>query len=138
MEEEKSYRVEDQIGFKLRLANQKHLEVFSAMMPEVTPTQFAVLAKLLERGSLSQNRLGRLVHLDAATIKGVVDRLLRKEFVDRTRSATDLRRLNVSLTAKGRSFCNDATKTASQISDRTAAKLTPRELDRLIALLDKL
>ena len=75
------YRLEDQIGFKLRLANQKHLEVFSRLMPDVTPTQFAVLAKLNETGSISQNHLGRLVGMDAATTKGVVDRLKKKGFL---------------------------------------------------------
>ena len=87
------YRLEDQIGFKLRLANQKHLEVFSRLMPDVTPTQFAVLAKLNETGSISQNHLGRLVGMDAATTKGVVDRLKKKGFLVSAQSQKDLRHL---------------------------------------------
>jgi len=55
--DQNKYQLEDQIGFKLRLANQKHLEVFSQLMPEITPTQFAVLAKLGKTDSLSQNHL---------------------------------------------------------------------------------
>ena len=138
MSEQKEYRLEDQIGFKLRLANQKHLDVFSRLMPEVTPTQFAVLAKLSETGNISQNHLGRLVKMDAATTKGVIDRLKKKRFVLSTPSQTDLRRLEISLTEDGRIYTLNAVKTAHSISDKTATNLSPRELERLLALLDKL
>lgn len=132
------YRLEDQIGFKLRLANQKHLELFARMMPEVTPTQFAILARLRESGPISQNQLGRMVGLDAATTKGVVDRLKVKKLVDSAKSPTDMRRLVISLTDEGRRFADSAIHTATDISRATAANLTPRELDRLLTLLDKL
>ena len=138
MSAQKEYRLEDQIGFKLRLANQKHLDVFSRLMPEVTPTQFAVLAKLSETGNISQNHLGRLVKMDAATTKGVIDRLKKKRFVLSTPSQTDLRRLEISLTEDGRIYTLNAVKTAHSISDKTATNLSRRELERLLALLDKL
>jgi hypothetical protein len=41
----------------------------------LTPTQWAALAKLTETGPCSQNQLGRLAAMDVATIKGVIDRL---------------------------------------------------------------
>lgn len=132
------YRLEEQIGFHLRLANQRHLEVFAAMIPEVTPTQFAVLAKLREAGSLSQNHLGRLVSMDAATAKGVVDRLRAKGLVASAPSPTDQRRLDISLTKQGRALADRSVPVALEISRRTAANLTPRELERLLTLLAKL
>lgn len=133
-----TYRLEDQIGYKLRLANQKHLELFARMMPEVTPTQFAVLARLRETGPVSQNLLGRLVGMDAATTKGVIDRLRAKGFVRATKSETDLRRLDISLTEAGVAFAEDAVEVALDITSATAQNLTPRELERLLELLDKL
>ena len=60
------YALEQQIGFKLRLANQRHLEIFNRRMPDITPTQFAVLAKLRDEARISQNHLGRLVGMDAS------------------------------------------------------------------------
>jgi DNA-binding MarR family transcriptional regulator len=132
------YRLDDQIGFKLRVANQKHLEIFSAAMPDLTPRQFAVLAKLLEQGTLSQNHLGRQVAMDAATTKGVVERLLRKGYVTSTPSEADRRRLDIALTATGKAAALAAIGVARTISDRTARNLTDRELQRLLALLDKL
>lgn len=138
MTEEKPYRLEDQIGFKLRLANQRHLEIFAAEMPEITPRQFAVLAKLGDEGTLSQNHLGRLVAMDAATTKGVVERLLRKGLIETVPSPTDRRRVEISLTAAGRAFLDQAKPVAARISERTARNLSGRELERLLTLLDKL
>ncbi|MFD2737992.1 MarR family winged helix-turn-helix transcriptional regulator [Sulfitobacter aestuarii] len=135
---EDGYFLEEQIGFKLRLANQRHLEIFNRLMPEITPTQFAVLAKLRDAGSISQNQLGRFVGMDAATTKGVVDRLRAKGLVQSARSGTDLRRLEISLTPEGESFACQAVEDARRVSQETLARLSRRETERLLALLDKL
>jgi MarR family transcriptional regulator, lower aerobic nicotinate degradation pathway regulator len=132
------YRLDHQIGFKLRVANQKHLEIFTAAMPDLTPRQFAVMAKLLEEGPLSQNHLGRQVAMDAATTKGVIERLLRKGYVRAEPSGNDRRRLEISLTSEGITATRDATAIAKDISARTVRNLTERELQRLLTLLDKL
>ena len=73
---EDRYVLDDQVGFLMRVAMQRHTSIFTSRMIEgLTQTQFAALAKLYEVGPCSQNYLGRLIYLDAATIKGVVDRL---------------------------------------------------------------
>ncbi|WP_347310331.1 MarR family winged helix-turn-helix transcriptional regulator [Defluviimonas sp. SAOS-178_SWC] len=138
MTKDAPYRLEDQIGFKLRLANQRHLEIFSSRMPDITPRQFAVMAKLKDEGTLSQNHLGRLVAMDAATTKGVVERLARKGLIMTAPSPTDRRRVEISLTDAGRDFLREAIPLAAEISERTARNLNPRERDRLLALLDKI
>ena len=135
---EARYTLEEQIGFKLRLANQKHLEIFNRQMPDITPTQFAVLAKLRDEVCISQNHLGRLVGMDAATTKGVVDRLRKKGLVQSVPSKTDMRRLEISLTDEGIAVTAKAIATAQEISAETVGNLTPREVDRLLALLEKL
>ena len=37
------YRLDDQVGYKLRLASQRHLEIFSQHLSDITPTQFSIL-----------------------------------------------------------------------------------------------
>ena len=65
------YVLDDQAGFLMRIAMQRHTSIFaSRMVADLTQTQFAALAKLHEVGPCSQNHLGRLIYLDAATIKG--------------------------------------------------------------------
>ncbi len=132
------YRLDEQIGFKLRLANQRHLEIFTNNLPEITPTQFSVLVKLHEVKELSQNHLGRLVAMDAATTKGVIDRLSKKQLVKTRQSETDRRRIEVSLTESGLKFTEKAIKQAKLITEKTTANLNQRETTRLLDLLDKL
>ena len=133
-----SYVLEDQIGFLLRLANQRHLEIFAAALSDVTPTQFATLVKLHQLGVMSQNHLGRLVAMDAATTNGVVTRLRKKGFVQTQASTSDLRRLDVSLTAEGEAFVKATLPTAFEVSAKTTSALTARETAQLLTLLAKL
>src|SRR6188472_4364509 len=97
------YVLDEQIGFLLRVAMQNHTAIFTSQMMEgLTQTQFASLAKLYEVGPCSQNHLGRLIYLDAATIKGVVDRLNGRGLVTATSDPHDKRRRAVTLTDEGR------------------------------------
>lgn len=132
------YVLEEQVGFRLRLANQRHLEIFSANVSDVTTTQFAAMVKLKEAGVVSQNHLGRLVAMDAATTKGVIDRLRKKGLVESTPSTSDLRRLDVTLSAEGAAAVSSLIPVARKISAQTTQNLTPRELAQLLALLQKL
>jgi len=132
------YRLDDQIGYKLRLANQRHLEIFSRHLPDLTPTQFSVLVRLYEIGEVSQNHLGRLVAMDAATTKGVVRRLVDKGLINLQQDGADLRRLKISLTAEGQRSVLVAMQGARNITAETTTNLTEREIARLSDLLDKL
>jgi DNA-binding MarR family transcriptional regulator len=97
------YVLDDQIGFLLRQVTQRHTTIFSHLMGDgLTPMQWAVLAKLLEIGSTSQTALGRAVTMDAATVKGTVDRLVARNLVVRLQDAEDRRKLLVDLTEEGR------------------------------------
>lgn len=132
------YVLEQQVGFKLRLAYQTHAEIFGLTLPDLTPTQFAVLWKLHEQGTMSQNELGRQVAMDAATVKGVIDRLKKRDLVQTAPSTTDLRRLDVSLTPAGQARIVEAIQPALNISRMTTRRLTKREEAQLLALLDRL
>jgi DNA-binding MarR family transcriptional regulator len=132
------YRLDDQIGYILRRVTQRHLAIFAAAIPEVTTTQFAVLARLAEIGPVSQNHLGRATAMDAATIKGVVDRLTKLGLVATTADPADRRRLTVTLTEAGTALFSARVATALQISQDTVAPLSVEEARVLKALLARL
>jgi len=133
------YVLDDQIGFLMRVAMQRHTAIFTARMIEgLTQTQFAALAKLCEVGPCSQNHLGRLIYLDAATIKGVVDRLCARGFVTAVADPTDRRRRAVALSARGREVTEAAVKVAAEITAATLTPLTSDEQRVLMRLLKKL
>jgi MarR family transcriptional regulator, lower aerobic nicotinate degradation pathway regulator len=135
----KRYVLNEQIGFLLRVAMQRHTTIFtSRMIEELTQTQFAALAKLLEVGPCSQNHLGRLIYLDAATIKGVVDRLRARGLVATAGDANDRRRRAVTLTPTGRRITEAAVLVAAQITAQTLAPLSLQEQRSVTRLLNKL
>jgi len=133
------YVLDEQVGFLMRVATQRHTAIFGAGMVEgLTPTQFAALAKLYEVGPCSQNHLGRLIYLDAATIKGVVDRLGLRGFVTALNDPNDRRRRAVALTEQGRQVTEQAMQVAVQITTATLAPLTEDERSLLVRLLRKI
>jgi DNA-binding MarR family transcriptional regulator len=133
------YRLDDQVGFVLRQAQQRHTTLFASLMIEgLTPTQWAALAKLAEVGASSQNKLGRLTAMDAATIKGVIDRLVTRGFVSARADAADARRLNVDLTPLGAEVFSRAEPRAREITEKTLEPLDEDERRTLVALLRRL
>jgi len=133
------YVLDDQAGFLMRIAMQRHTSIFTSRMIEgLTQTQFAALAKLYEVGPCSQNYLGRLIYLDAATIKGVVDRLDLRGFVTALNDPKDRRRRAVALTERGRSVTEAAMVVASDITTATLGPLTADEQRQIAKLLRKL
>ena len=137
-EELAGYRVDQQIGFILRKANQRHVAIFAAKIADLTPPQFAALSKLSDAGETSQNQLGTLVAMDAATIKGVIDRLKARGLVEVSKHEADKRRLMVRLTAAGREAVAQLTPFAERISAETLAPLSPREAAMLLKLLARI
>lgn len=138
MTPDRSYRLEDQIGFVLRKANQRHIAIFARHVGELTPPQFATLVRLAEVGDTSQSQLGALVAMDAATIKGVIDRLKARGFVALSRHDGDRRRLVVSLTPEGKRAVEACLPAARRITAETVAQLSEREHETLLRLLTKI
>jgi DNA-binding MarR family transcriptional regulator len=132
------YRLQDQIGFVLRKAHQRHVAIFASRIADLTPPQFAALAKLADVGETSQNQLGSLIAMDAATVKGVIDRLKARGLVELTRHDVDKRRLLVSLTAEGRETIERLIPLAERITAETLAPLSPKEAAMLLKLLAKI
>jgi DNA-binding MarR family transcriptional regulator len=133
------YRLEDQVGYILRQASQRHAAIFAESIPEqLTTTQFATLVRLADVGPCSQNELGRLTSMDGATIKGVTDRLIQRGFVAAAVDPEDGRRRVLALTASGRDAVTRAIPSAIGITERTLEPLTPGERAEFLELLKKL
>lgn len=137
--DEHGYVLDAQIGFVLRRAYQRNAAIFSATVPGgLTTTQFSVMHRLAEDGPMSQNLLGRSVAMDAATTKGVVDRLTARGLLATRRDPEDRRRHLVSLTTEGVALIDEAVEAAKQVTAETLAPLTAREQATLLRLLLKI
>ena len=135
---EPAYRLQEQIGFILRRAHQRHVAIFASRIGDLTPPQFAALAMLAEVGETSQNQLGQLIAMDAATAKGVVNRLASRGYVTIARDSSDKRRLLVAMTPEGRDAFERLAPLAAEITRNTLAPLNDRDAAALVRLLGRI
>ncbi|AMJ63528.1 hypothetical protein AXW83_07770 [Bosea sp. PAMC 26642] len=137
---ESGYVLDEQIGFLMRRAQQRHIAIFQRIMGDdgPTPTQFAAMSKLSAGGEISQNLLGRMTAMDPATIKGVIARLEERGLVERLPDPDDQRRLRVRLSAAGHAAIPALTEKARAITAATLAPLSREEAERLVGLLARL
>jgi DNA-binding MarR family transcriptional regulator len=134
-----AYVLERQVGFILRQVYQRHAGLFAVRFgEEITPMQWAAIAKLNEIGDCTQNLLGRLTAMDVATIKGVVERLAKRGLAETRPDPTDRRKFVVSLTDEGRAVYARNVKVAADITEETLSPLDREERQRLIDLLERL
>ena len=135
---DRAYVLDEQVGFLLRQASQRHTALFASRFGETTPTQWATLAKLREIGPTSQNQLGRRTAMDIATIKGVVDRLFKRGLIEFKPDESDARLRLIGLTDEGRAFVDAHVAAGHALTAETLAPLSAQEQTTLISLLRKI
>jgi len=131
------YVLEDQVGHLLRRAYQRATAIFAEIMTEfqLTPTQFAALAKILDEGTVSQNELGRMTAMDPSTMQGVMLRLCERTLVKRRPDPNDRRRMLLSLTESGYALILRAVTVGDRVTAETLAPLTPAQRRDFLKLL---
>ena len=134
------YHLEEQVGFLLRRAYQR---ASSNLVDEIgaydlTAPQFATLARLYERGALSQNLLGRLVAMEPANIRDVVLRLKKRRLVATRRDPTDKRLILIDLTSAGVALVEQLIPIELACTAKTLARLDAAERKQLYGLLSRL
>lgn len=134
------YHLEDQVGHLLRRAHQRHTAIFQSTIgdDQLTPLQFAAMMKLADVGETSQNQLGRLTAMDAATMQGVIKRLIARGLIERRPDPDDRRRLLLTLTGAGEALVAEATGRGHLITDQTLEPLTAGERQTFLKLLRRL
>lgn len=133
------YVLDDQVGFLLRQVQQRHVSIFARHFGvDMTPMQWAALAKLAEVGECSQNLLGRQTAMDVATIKGVAERLAKRGLTATRPDPEDRRRLLISLSAEGAKLYGELAPVAARVSEETLAPLSVEERGVLARLLTAL
>jgi len=135
-----AYCLEDQVGHLLRRAHQRATAIFLARIQDaqITPTQFAALAKLAEEGELSQNHLGRLTAMDPATIQGVTRRLKARGLIAGRADPKDGRRTLLRLSNKGVRLANGIIPKGLGVSEGVLEPLSKAEQKQFLRLLKRL
>ncbi len=134
------YSLDTSVGHLLRRAHQRHAALFLALGGPggLTPTQFATLVKLAECGRITQNRLGRLVALDSATTKGVVQRLRDRGLIAAATDPMDRRTTVLTITNEGLAALVEARAQGLRARDALLGPLDAADRETLLNLLRRL
>ena len=134
------YDLDAQIGFVLRRAHQRATAIFTGYFKEanLSPVQFAALIKVRDEGQVSQNKLGRLISIDPATIMGVISRLVDRGLICRLPDPVDRRRTMLSITPASLQLLKSCESIGLEVSRVTLNNLSPDEQETLRNLLAKI
>ncbi len=87
---------------------------------QITAPQLVCLLAIRDTGSITATQIAEHVHLSPSTVVGILDRLEKKDFIQRTRDDNDRRQVNVTLTEQGEQLVKNA---PSPLQDSLAAAL---------------
>ncbi|MFZ0368923.1 MAG: MarR family transcriptional regulator [Halobacillus sp.] len=104
----------------------------------LNPTEFGVLELLYHEGEQPLQKIGEKILLASGSITYVVDKLEKKEYLERIPCPNDRRITFASITEKGREFLNDIFPDHWKQIERITGGLTDEEKVQAIELLKKL
>jgi len=91
------------VGFNLRMAQESAFAAFSHLSREIgeSPGRFAILTLIGENPGISQSALGDAAGRDKSSMTPVLEGLVRRGLVQRSRADSDKRSYRLALTPSG-------------------------------------
>lgn len=127
------------LGYNARRASLAVIAVFLERMAPygLRPVDFSVLSLITHNPGITSRQLCNTLGLLPPNLVGLVQSLERRALVARLPHPRDGRALGLHLTASGQKLMRDAERTAAELEQEMAARLTPAELRTLMKLLKK-
>ncbi len=117
--------------FRCQIGRQlKHLDM--------TSEQWVVLARLWEADGLNQKELAEKTLKDQANTTRILDKVVKKGWVQRLDAIDDRRAYLIYLTDEGKHVVQTTYPLVAQVKEKLAKGLTDGEIKTLLTLLDKL
>ena len=134
------YSLDGSAGHLLRRAAQRHQALFQEHVAGLglTGPQFAALTRLADMRRATQNRLGRLVAMDPATIQGVMKRLTARGLVRTDKDPLDRRTVVLVITPAGDAAVREARVAGNAANGELMRDLDDAERSQLLALLRRM
>ena len=131
-------KLENQLCFPLYAASREVIKQYKPYLDklDLTYTQYVVMLLLWENKIMTVKELGEHLYLDSGTLTPLLKKLEAKGFINRVRSTTDERNLNINLTAKGEKLRDAALEIPNNVHIGTT--LTDEELQALYKTLYKI
>ncbi len=136
----KTFTAAGSIGYQLKVAHSLVYEnsVAAFVGHDVSFVQWLVLMKLREGTAMTASELCRKMNHDNGALTRLLDQLEERGFIERERSATDRRTVQLQLTGAGRRKVAELVPLAVERLNAMLAHFTKAEFHELSRLLDKL
>jgi DNA-binding MarR family transcriptional regulator len=128
------------VGYHLRMAQVMFFRDFDRELSDldVTPAIFGVLEILRRNQGLTQTRLAQAIGLDRSSLVPLLDKLQKRNLVEREASTMDRRSNHLHLTADGEQLLLEAERRVRLHEKRILGRLSKTETRQLTQLLTKL
>ena len=129
------------MGYQLTLAEVASRRVFQRHIGtpfKLRPVEFTILVLLLANASATPKQLAQTLVMPPSNVTVLVDRLVERGLMQRERSATDGRAMNLRLTAKGAELAQRVQRVSQTMEASLLAPLSAGERAMLAELLHKL
>lgn len=105
---------------------------------DITPVQYGALYCLWELELSNPKEIAEALHLENSTISGVLDRLEKKELIQRSLNPKDRRCVKIDLTPKGASLRDPVLLAVDEINEDVLSIFPKEDSDRLKEYLRKI
>ncbi len=126
-------RLQEFPGFLMRCASDASDAAFYEAhgKVDITPRQFAVLLTLRDHGPCSQRQISALTRIDSSTINEMIGRMTKRGLVASSKSKTDRRSMELSLTSEGLRRCLELLPRTIE-AQRNLIAVIPAEYRRIL------
>jgi len=133
-------RLRDRVGPELRIVRNLLIARVSSALAEfgLRPGGYTMMALIAANPGCSQSDLSREIAMDKSAVVGILDDLIGKELVRRTRSQVDRRRHDLELTEKGEQMFAAMQPASDLIEQPIVEALSPDERAQFLALLQRM
>ena len=140
MEEFDCLKLENQLCFPLYVASKYLVRSYTPILEEfdLTYTQYIAMMAMWEHKLLSMNELGKILYLDSGTLTPLVNKLIKKGYLQKQTDPNDKRMISITLTEKGSSLKQEMKQVPGKVAkcicmDQEEAQALRKYLDKIIA-----
>lgn len=129
------------LGFRLAMADVQTRRVYQRHIGtpfKLRPVEYTLLALLLAHGAAAPKQLSQTLQMPAPNVSVLLARLVERGLIERRRSATDGRALQIVLSEAGSELARRTQRIAQTMEDGLLAVLSAGERALLHELLAKL
>lgn len=120
------------INFLLTTAQHTVFQYLSQRLApyDITPSQYGILNCLwINDGTCLPRQIAELLCLETSTVSGILDRMQKKDLIDRVINPDNRREILVIISPKGNALKEPVLKIIDEVNDEVLKDFSPKETD---------